>query len=327
MKDVILSVIIPAYNVEDYLSGCLDSILQQSCKDIEIILINDGSTDFTGQICDDYANKYNCINVFHQKNHGQSFSRNLGLRHAKGKYISFIDSDDVLSDRETLNNNLNILEQNPNFDIVQFPHRNINNGKVDKIIVHDDILIESKKQLFDKLDWSNLLSKEGIITGLVWDKIYRRSSIAGIYFDEGMIYEDTEFLTRIFRNIQCLYISSLGMYDYIFRQNSTTTGKISKYRRTSFLKMLMSVHSSLIEYNPSSNNKIGRLFLFMLEYYIYSIFLYGKCDFANIRSYIKQNVPYYFGSFKDSLKLFILHFCGLEYYEQLALIMHKVRSH
>lgn len=327
MKEIILSIIIPAYNVENYLIPCLDSILSQSFKDFEIILINDGSIDSTGLICDKYANKYHCIRAFHQNNHGQSYSRNLGLRCAKGKYISFIDSDDILSDPYTFEKNLDILERNPSYDVVQFPHRDIKDGEIGRINVHGDLLLESQKEIFDKLDWSNLLDKEGIITGLVWDKIYRKSCIEGVYFDESMIYEDTEFLTRAFRKISCLYISSLGMYDYTLRKNSTTTGQMSNYRSISFLRMLISVHSSITEYHPESVNKIGRLFLYILKYYIYSVFLYGKEDFINIKSYLKQNLPHNFGSLKDRMKISILHSFGISFYEQLALIIYKTRIH
>ena len=91
-----VSIIVPVYNVENYLEQCLDSILNQSLKEIEVILVNDGSTDRSGAICDDYSKKDKRIKVFHTKNRGLSAARNKGLELASGEYIGFVDSDDYI---------------------------------------------------------------------------------------------------------------------------------------------------------------------------------------------------------------------------------------
>ena len=91
-----ISVIIPVYNVEQYLEKCLDSILNQTYKNIEIILVNDGSIDKSGLICDEYSRKYNNIKVFHKENGGVSSARNLGIDNATGQYLAFIDPDDYI---------------------------------------------------------------------------------------------------------------------------------------------------------------------------------------------------------------------------------------
>ena len=92
-----ISIIIPVYNVEDYLPQCIDSILIQSYKNIEIILVDDGSTDASGRICDDYAKSDNRICVIHTKNGGQSRARNIGIDSTKGEYITFVDADDTIT--------------------------------------------------------------------------------------------------------------------------------------------------------------------------------------------------------------------------------------
>ena len=93
----VISVIIPAYNVEHYLSECLDSVLMQSITNFEILLVDDGSTDGTAKICDSYANRDSRIKVFHKINGGQSSARNLALSYVKGKYVFFLDADDKIS--------------------------------------------------------------------------------------------------------------------------------------------------------------------------------------------------------------------------------------
>lgn len=94
---ILLSIIIPVFNVEKYLSKCLDSILLQDVNKYEIILVNDGSTDSSAKICDQYASKYSCVKVFHSKNEGVSVARNKGIKYAVGRYVWFVDSDDYIS--------------------------------------------------------------------------------------------------------------------------------------------------------------------------------------------------------------------------------------
>lgn len=98
MEQELISIIVPVYNVERHLPKCLDSIINQAYKNIEIILIDDGSTDNSGVICDEYKLKDNRINVIHQANHGIGYTRNIGLQNANGKFIGFVDSDDFIDE-------------------------------------------------------------------------------------------------------------------------------------------------------------------------------------------------------------------------------------
>ena len=97
MDSPIISVIVPVYNVEQYLPHCIDSILTQTFTDFEVLLIDDGSTDNSGRICDEYAKKDNRIRVFHKENGGVSSARNVGLDNAEGEFLGFVDGDDILS--------------------------------------------------------------------------------------------------------------------------------------------------------------------------------------------------------------------------------------
>lgn len=125
--NIFLSIIIPVYNVEAYLENCLFSILNQNFKEYEILLIDDGSTDNSGKICDNYANKYKNIVVVHQPNLGVSSARNKGLSLAKGKYLHFIDSDGTI-DADTYIKNIPILQADTHIDILSFPI-NVHGGK------------------------------------------------------------------------------------------------------------------------------------------------------------------------------------------------------
>lgn len=121
-----LTIIVPIYNTENYLSECIDSILNQSYKNIELILINDGSTDNSGFICDEYSRRNKRIKIIHTENKGVSHARNIGLSIAKGEYITFVDSDDFVS-HDIYLENIKILQQDLSIDFIQIP---INDKKI-----------------------------------------------------------------------------------------------------------------------------------------------------------------------------------------------------
>ena len=119
---MIFSIIIPVYNVEKYLSQCLDSILNQDFTDFELILVDDGSTDRSGEICDQYKSKDSRVNVIHQENSGQATARNAGTKASKGEYIIYIDSDDFIISN----------------DFLSELYSSINNNKVDLNFLNND---------------------------------------------------------------------------------------------------------------------------------------------------------------------------------------------
>ena len=120
METELISVIVPVYNVERYLRRCVDSILHQTYRNLEVLLVDDGSTDASGAICDEYAAQEECVTAVHQKNGGLSAARNTGLERAQGTYLCFVDSDDFLDSRmlETLCRDLQ--EQNADVAVVGF---------------------------------------------------------------------------------------------------------------------------------------------------------------------------------------------------------------
>lgn len=117
MLDFLFSIVVPVYNVEKYLQECVTSLIRQTFKNYEIILVDDGSTDTSGQLCDQFARENFGVSVIHQKNQGLSAARNTGIRAAKGKYLLFVDSDDYISNN-TLENFYHVIEKNSEPDIV-----------------------------------------------------------------------------------------------------------------------------------------------------------------------------------------------------------------
>lgn len=205
-----ISVIVPVYNAENYLSACLDSILSQTCQDFEIILIDDGSKDASGQICDAYAGKDPRIQVVHQENGGVSRARNRGLELATGELISFIDSDDTLEpDMYEL---LVRVMQEHNADISHCGYKHIVGEEIR--LVHDTkrVIPHHTQEALDCFVDGRLFG------GGLWNKLYRRELLDGLSFREDLKNnEDILFNFEAFRRADCSVFADYPLYNYVAR--------------------------------------------------------------------------------------------------------------
>lgn len=217
MKNKLISVIVPVYNVENYLEKCLDSIINQVYKKIEIILINDGSTDLSSQICDDYQNKDNRIIVIHKSNEGPSEARNSGLNIAQGEYIAFIDSDDYIDELylDTLFNLL--INTNSDISCCSFYSENKkeHNPKIQNI--------NAKKVI-------SYMLQDRIVAPSACGKLFKKYIFNGLRFPKGRIFEDFFTAPLFFSKADYLVITSEQLYYYRVNQNGIMRSKFdSKY--------------------------------------------------------------------------------------------------
>lgn len=213
IKDPLLSVIVPVYNVEDYLSKCIDSLIVQTLKDIEIILVNDGSIDKSGDICDKYRLKDNRIKVIHKENGGLSDARNVGIDIARGKYISFIDSDDWIEPK--MFEILYSLAIKNEADIVQGDYIKVYDENVIVNNISERITKYNSEQILNELYGPNYIK-----TVIVWNKIYKRELFNEIRFPKGKLCED-EFTTyKILHNANLIIDTNIPMYYYRQREGS-----------------------------------------------------------------------------------------------------------
>ena len=181
----VVSIIVPVYNAEKFLNRCIDSILAQTYTDWELLLIDDGSKDASGRICDEYATKDERIRVFHKENGGVSSARNLGLDHAQGEWITFVDSDDYIEE-----NFLKSFEGNLDADLVVGNAVLINNENRMSII---DVGLSEGLYPFPSKSISSILSKS--IIRVPWGKLYKKECIGSLRFDIKMkIGEDNHFV-------------------------------------------------------------------------------------------------------------------------------------
>lgn len=214
-----LSIIVPVYQVEAHIDECITSILDQTFRDFELILVDDGSLDRCPAICDAYAQKDSRIRVIHQKNQGLSAARNTGLQAARGDYIGFVDSDDFIeaSMYEKLLDNL----EREKADI----------SVCGRYKVWGDKKIQEQKsnvyKVMDSVQALALMNTNvlGYFDVAAWDKIYKRSCFKGIEFPEGKLCEDWFVMYKLFFNARRIVYDSIPLYNYRQRTGSITHGK------------------------------------------------------------------------------------------------------
>ncbi len=225
-KENLISVIVPVYNTQNYLPKCLESLQKQTYTNFEVILVNDGSTDESGKICDEFAEKDERIKVEHLTNKGVSFARNVGLDLATGEFISFVDSDDTVE-----KNFLEILHNNfiDNVDIVICGYNSCNqNGRVETVYKaqQDEVLLTR-----DETIETMLYGK--IFAGHCWNKMFRKSVLGELRFREDiLIYEDLLFVSEYLMKSNSAKLCSAPVYNYFCRSDSALHGKMTKKKLT-----------------------------------------------------------------------------------------------
>ncbi len=215
MEKIKLSIIIPAYNVETYIEKCIDSI-NYSENNIEIIIIDDGSTDNTPNICDMYKMKNQNIKVYHIENGGQARARNIGIDKAVGEYLMFIDSDDYISDSQFIYKILNAIEAAP--DMIIYGYK--------KYWERLDTTVEKRKLNTSNLTFMDLI-KTNYFKGCPWDKIIKASIVKDNYikFPEGMLSEDIDWCAQLIKYINIENAKVINENPYVYVQHKESTSK------------------------------------------------------------------------------------------------------
>ena len=254
-----ISIIIPVYNDELYLKRCLDSLINQTLKEIEIIVVDDGSTDNTPQILNDYSKKDSRIKVITQVNSKQGAARNNGLKHAAGEYVSFVDSDDWV-DEEYYEKMLEVLLKS-GADMATSSAYRIR--KFDRISTYFKYSCENI--------YTNL---EDIIEALkippywfVWGKLYKKSLLDGIRFEEDVFYEDAEFLLNVVFNTKSLVTVPDVSYYYFSNPNSTLKSKQSIAKNQDQINAMVNV----IRYAKEHNIKLKEINIIKDRHLLYTI--------------------------------------------------------
>lgn len=211
-EKTLVSVIIPIYNVELYLEECIKSVINQTYKNLEIILIDDGSIDKSGEICDRFAKQDSRIKVIHKENEGLSVARNTGIDIAKGEYIQFVDADDYID--------INMIKETCekaikyDIDIVTFGHYILNNGETHCEEYNNEIVE------FNNIEAIQELMKDNVIRNYAWEKLIKRELFTEIRFPEGKRYEDIATTPLLFEKAKNVLLFNKPLYYYRQREGS-----------------------------------------------------------------------------------------------------------
>ena len=209
----LLSVIIPAYNVEKFLVKCVDSVVNQTYKNIEIIIVDDGSTDSTPQLCDELASKYKNIKVIHQANQGLARTRGVGINASTGEYIAFIDSDDYI-DLNAYAKAIQVLEEN-DCDMVQFGCYVISpDGKILMEVKWPSLILTGSYEIF------SYFAKMKDPTWSMWSKVYKRAVFENIEWPKINMTEDYHLSAQLFAKAQ--KFASIPEIFYYYVQNDAS---------------------------------------------------------------------------------------------------------
>ena len=254
-----ISVIVPVYNVEKYIERCVESVLTQTYKEFEIILVNDGSTDLSGEICEKLRTKDHRIRVFHQENKGLSAARNRGLKEAEGEYITYIDSDDYVDALylEILHRNAVLYEADISVCGFQLAWESHKTKK--RVRGSGDVNLYSGRNAAAEIVEKN---RSSMITA--WGKLYHHSLRALLMYPEGKIHED-EFVTyRVLYAAKKVVETGEPLYYYFQRENSITNDTYSKSR----LDKIAALKESIVFFEEQEDEEMRK---YAIKRYLLSI--------------------------------------------------------
>ncbi len=258
-EEHLISVIVPVYNVETFLSRCLESITSQTYQNIEILLVDDGSTDSSGDICDSFVKTESRSSVIHQENHGLWHARNTGQKVAKGDFIMFVDSDDYLHVDA-----IKILYE----ALVQHPTCGFSMCKYKQTFTLDEDIRRVDENKIEVWSVEQLIyNYKGALCTVVWNKLYRRSLIVDIMAREYRISQDVDYNFRVFLRIKSLVMVDRELYFWVQRSGSAT--KTEDYIIRRLLTETDIYHRNFVEnrslINPIPAFYLRRLYIKMLS--------------------------------------------------------------
>ena len=215
----VISIIVPVYKVEQYIHRCIDSILCQTFQDFELILVDDGSPDNCGAICDEYALLDNRIRVIHKENGGLSDARNVGIDNSRGKYIGFVDSDDYIAPDMYEVLYKNIIEYNADISMCGYYDCYEN-----RIIQHSN---DNSVYSYSQEEAIKIILDGKLFSVHAWTKLYKREIFANIRYPKGKICEDAYIIMDIMKTVNTAVFTPTPKYYYVHRSQSINTSKFS----------------------------------------------------------------------------------------------------
>lgn len=294
----LISIIVPIYNTEKYLKKCLDSIINQTYKQIEILLIDDGSTDGCGKICDEYSKKDDRIIVIHKKNGGLSDARNIGLDNAKGRYISFVDSDDYIDKN---------MIYSLYYDCIDNKCQMASSNKI--------LELENEKKFYLKeINKSEIINTENALKNLllndpsVVNKLFDRKLFDGIRFVKGKLYEDILTTPLLIEQSEKIFLDKRYFYHYIQHDDSLVHNSFSK-KKMDYMYNAKELYNHIVSNYPNIVEEAEAYYILVLTTMLSEAYCKRK----------EMNIEY--KKIYNELKKFKLKYRNNQYIPKLKKIM------
>lgn len=285
MNEPLISVIVPVYNVEKYLENCVNTLVKQTYRNIEILLINDGSTDASGSLCEELAQKDERIKVFHKPNGGLSDARNYGVEKANGDYIGFVDSDDYVHE----------LMYEKLLDAIITSNADMSECTVTRVYKNTTIDFYNGNPFKMEVDAKKYLEEYLLnqrVYGSAWCKLIKADIARKVKFSVGKIYEDAYYSLDLIKILKKIVIISDSLYFYFIREGSITTKPFS-HKDMDYIeivdKLEKYVHNNFPEYIQLMEQRKCLAYLSILNQ-ILEVKEYKKLpDYKYIKSYFRSN--------------------------------------
>lgn len=325
MTKPLISVIVPVYNVEQYLPKCIDSILAQTYENLEIILVEDGTKDSSGIICDDYAAKDTRIRVIHKPNGGLSSARNAGMEIARGEYFGFVDSDDWIEPE--MYENLMAVSQKYDADVVCGGRYDVDGATRERTTG----LCPVKEECIDPMEMLGRVFIWDNCDSAAWDKLYRRHIFAETKYPLGVYSEDVACFYKLMEAADRVALCPKPMYNYLHRQNSITTSKLSE-KTFHYPSHTAVIYPYILEHHPEIAKQARYLRVRGIAHAMLSIDLAGKEAWETYGDYyrsqkkeLRGHVPFLLTSPYHNPKERIIHLLlALGLYRPLKKLQGKI---
>lgn len=307
--EIKISVIVPVYNTEKYLKKCIDSILNQSFEEFEIIIINDGSTDGSLAIIEEYQAKYDNIVVINKQNEGQGVARNKALEISKGEYIAFVDSDDYIECTMLQSMYTKSLKNDLDIVVCNYKFVDINGHRI-----RDDNILLNDNEIIDKMECIKRFLVTNEIEGFSWNKLFKKQlfDTTNIRYPEGMKYEDIPTIVSVLVNANRIGFINEEFYNYFLRENSTVSTKTKK-NTEDYVKAYFMVGDILEKnFNDRFQNEYDYFYSSRIVNIVY--------EFLKINSNREENKLFAKGMIKYINKISKYRICFLNiYYKKIQL--------
>lgn len=315
-KEELVSIVVPIYNVEKYLCDCVKSIVAQTYKNIEIILVDDGSTDRCGFLCDQWEKEDSRIKVIHKTNGGLSDARNVGIERASGSFLMFIDSDDLIN-RRMVEKLLECFKGHPNLTISGCAYEEIINES--KIVNQEKI--SNPQYMNGCYALELMLDNTKRLNVVAWNKMYKVEKIREIKFPKGINHEDLFVIPQLlYESEECAYIET-PMYYHRYNENGIVHSRYSIKSQDELLGV-----SAMYQYVSSLHMKkmsgrVDRIYLWKLIDHYFKTTLYIQENNEELKKNIKKRYDdlYSIANFSkcnlsDKLQFWLFRWCNLFYF-------------